>query len=164
MLLLHREVNMTMPQKQIPSERKALYYGGMILTGIGLLLFLSTFVTHLVNFGNFDHFEDRVQGMGFRAFGGMVLMVVGGFMMNVGAKGWSGSGVVLDPEKARKDVEPWSRMSGGVLSDALSEVEVVQKIGDRLGSSEPQVKIRCQKCQALNEESAKFCNQCGANI
>jgi hypothetical protein len=26
------------------------------------------------------------------------------------------------------------------------------------------IKIRCRGCQALNEESAKFCNQCGAVI
>lgn len=26
------------------------------------------------------------------------------------------------------------------------------------------IKIRCRNCQALNEESAKFCNQCGAEM
>ena len=104
---------MDTPQKQIPPERKALYYGGMALTGIGLLLFLSTFVTFMANFGNFDNFDAQARSEGFRAFGGMVLMMIGGFMMNVGAKGWAGSGIVLDPEKGRKDVEPWSRMGGG---------------------------------------------------
>ena len=29
----------------------------MALTGIGLLLFLSTFVTFMANFGNFDNFK-----------------------------------------------------------------------------------------------------------
>ena len=33
----------TPPQKQIPPDRKALYYGGMALTGLGLLLFLLVF-------------------------------------------------------------------------------------------------------------------------
>jgi RNA polymerase subunit RPABC4/transcription elongation factor Spt4 len=155
---------MDMPKRQIPPERKTLYYGGMALIGIGLLLFLSTFVTFMANFGNFDNFEGRAQSEGFRAFGGMLLMMIGGFLMNVGAKGWAGSGVVLDPEKARKDVEPWSRLGGGVVQDALSEVEVVKKIQDRLDSPEPQVKVRCQKCHALNDETAKFCNQCGSAI
>ena len=155
---------MDTPQKQIPPERKALYYGGMALTGIGLLLFLSTFVTFMANFGNFDNFDAQARSEGFRAFGGMVLMMIGGFMMNVGAKGWAGSGIVLDPEKGRKDVEPWSRMGGGMVQDALSEVEVVKKIGDRLDAPDPQVKVRCQKCQSLNDETAKFCNQCGAAI
>jgi RNA polymerase subunit RPABC4/transcription elongation factor Spt4 len=85
-------------------------------------------------------------------------------LRSVGAKGWAGSGVVLDPETARKDVEPWSRMGGGVLQDALSEVQVVKKIEDRLDSPKPQVKVRCRKCQTLNDEPAKFCNQCGSAI
>jgi hypothetical protein len=155
---------MDRPNKQIPPERRALYYVGMALIGIGLLLFLSTFVTFLANFGNFDNFEGRAKSEGFRAFGGMVLMMIGGFMMNVGAKGWAGSGVVLDPERGRKDVEPWSRMGGGMVQDALSEVEVVKKIGDRLDAPAPHVKVRCQKCQTLNDETAKFCNQCGSAI
>jgi hypothetical protein len=28
----------------------------------------------------------------------------------------------------------------------------------------PQSKVRCHKCQALNDEHAKFCNQCGAAV
>jgi hypothetical protein len=26
------------------------------------------------------------------------------------------------------------------------------------------VKVRCQKCEALNDEAAKYCNQCGSPI
>ena len=74
------------PKKQIPPERKALYYGGMALIGVGLLLFLSTFVTFMANFGNFDNFEDQAKSEGFRAFGGIVLMMIGGFLMMVGAR------------------------------------------------------------------------------
>jgi hypothetical protein len=159
-----RRCFMGTPNKQLPPERKALYYGGMGLTGVGFLLFISVFFTGAANFGNFDHFEERARSEMFRAITGMVLMMAGGFMMRVGAKGWAGSGVVLDPEKAREDVEPWSRMAGGVAQDALSEVEMVKKIEDRLEASPPAVKIRCQKCQALNDEAAKFCNQCGASI
>jgi len=155
---------MNTPNKQIPPERKALYYGGMALTGIGFLLFISVFFTGAANFGNFDNLEGRAQSEMFRAIIGMVLMMAGGIMMNIGAKGWAGSGVVLDPEKARKDVEPWSRMGGGVVQDALSEVDVVKKIEGRLESPEPQVKVRCRKCQALNDETAKFCNQCASAL
>jgi RNA polymerase subunit RPABC4/transcription elongation factor Spt4 len=151
-------------QRQIPPERKALYYWGMALAGIGLLLFFSTFISGLANFGNFDNFRNRVRSEGFVAFGGMALMIAGGFLMNVGARGWAGSGVVLDPERARKDVEPWSRLGGGVVQDALSEVEIVNKLEDRLAPPEPQVKIRCRNCQTLNDERAKYCNQCGSEI
>ena len=29
---------------------------------------------------------------------------------------------------------------------------------------EPVVKVRCRGCSALNDEHAKFCNQCGAAV
>ena len=31
-------------------------------------------------------------------------------------------------------------------------------------SSDQIIKVRCQRCQALNDESARFCNQCGAEL
>jgi hypothetical protein len=154
---------MATPQKQITPDRKALYYVGMGLAGVGLLLFLSTFITSIGNFGNFDDFEGRARSEGFRAIGGMVLIMIGVFLMSVGARGWAGSGVILDPEKARRDVEPWSRLGGGVLQDALSEVDVVKKVEGRLDAPE-RIKVRCPKCQALNDETARFCNQCAAPI
>jgi hypothetical protein len=155
---------MSDPRNEIPPERKTLYYAGMGVAGLGFLLFLSTFFTSALNFGNFDHFEERARSEGLRAITGMVLIIVGMFLLKVGAKGWAGSGVILDPKKAREEVEPWSRMAGGMAQDALSEIEVVKKVEEHLSAPPPQVKIRCQKCQALNEESAKFCNQCGSAL
>ena len=155
---------MDKPQKQIAPERKALYYGGLALTGLGILLFLSTFVTFMANFGNFDNFEGRARSDGFRAFGGMILIIIGSFMMNVGSKGGAVSGIELDPEQSLTDVEPWSRLGGGLSHEDLTEVEVVKKIEGRLDAPEPQVKVRCRKCQTLNDETAKFCNQCGSAL
>lgn len=156
---------MDAPRKQIPPERRNLYYLGMGVAILGALSFFSVFVTFLANFGNFDNFEGRVQSEGFRAIGGMFLIVVGSIVMNIGARGWAGSGVVLDPERARKEVEPWSRLAGGVTQDALSEIPLVKKLEDRLGNPEPQVvKVRCRQCQGLNDETARFCNQCGAAL
>ena len=118
-----------MARRQIPPERKTLYYIGMGVSLLGVLMFLSTFVTFLINVGNFDNFHARARSDGFRAFGGMFLIIVGGAMMNIAARGLAGSGVVLDPEKARTDVEPWTRMTGGMVSDALDEAGIdVQKI------------------------------------
>jgi hypothetical protein len=172
---------MNAPRKKITPERKAMYYGGMALIAIGILLFVSTFFTGPDIGGRNDpqpgepNFWERAQerheefGRGMkttiiRALLGMGLMVVGSILMNVGARGAAGSGLVLDPEKARQDLEPWSRMGGGVVQDALSEVKVVKKLEEGMGNPQPQVKVRCQKCQGLNDEAAKFCNQCGAAI
>jgi hypothetical protein len=95
---------------------------------------------------------------------GMGTMVVGAILMRIGARGAAGSGLVLDPQQARRDFEPWSRMGGGVVQDALSELGAVEPLLGKSGSVQPQVKVRCRQCQALNDESAKFCSQCGAAV
>jgi hypothetical protein len=153
---------MNEPQRQIPPERKAVYYVGMVMMGVGFLLFLSTFFSGIANFGNFDNFEERVRGEMFRALLGMVLLIVGGIVMKVGAVGLAGSGLKLDPEQARRDIEPWARMGGGMAQDALAEVELARQLGRHLErSGQPQVKVRCPHCKALNDETSKFCGQCG---
>jgi hypothetical protein len=114
-----------MPQRNISPERQGLYNFGMILTGIGLLLFLSTFVSFLSNFGDFTDFEGRARSGGMRAFGGIICIAIGQFIMRLGRSGVAGSGLKLDPQEARRDLEPWSRMSGGMLKDTLDEAGVV---------------------------------------
>ncbi|MAT70940.1 MAG: hypothetical protein CMJ58_15620 [Planctomycetaceae bacterium] len=113
-----------MPNRRISPDRRALYYTGMIITGLGVLSFLSTFVTFLWHFGDFSNFTANARSDGLRALGGIIGIIVGGVLMNVGARGAAGSGLVLDPEQARRDVEPWSRMAGGMASDALDEAGV----------------------------------------
>ena len=112
------------PTRQPSPERKNIYYIGMALSVVGVLTFLSTFVTFIINFGTLDHFEGRVRSGMARALIGMGLIVVGGLMRNAGRMGLAGSGIKLDPEQARKDVEPWARMGGGVLKDALDEAGI----------------------------------------
>lgn len=131
----------------------------MVLSIIGGLLFVSVFFTAASNFGNFDNFNERASSEMFRAFGGMALLVIGSVLMGIGRKGLAGSGIVLDPEKARDDVEPWSRMSGGMMNDALSEVDLVQDLRKGAGKDSI-IKVRCRGCGALNDEDAKFCDQC----
>jgi len=154
-------MRIVMPQNtKIPPERRALYYGGMAVGAVGLVLFASTFVFFLANFGNFDNFAGRARLGGFLAFGGIFLVIVGGALMSVGARGLAGSGVLLDPTKARRDLEPWARMGGGMLGDALEESGLPKKPG----APEVKVKVRCSGCRGLNPEAARFCNQCGAAL
>lgn len=160
------------PQREISPDRKLLYYGGMGCSIVGGLLFLSTFVTGCANFGNFDHFEERARGEMGRAIGGMVLLIIGGALMNAGRAGLAGSGIVLDPQKARKDLEPWNRTAGGMANDALDEIDLAKKLEAKLdepaapppAAAAPVIKVRCRECAALNDETAKFCNQCGKPV
>jgi 3-oxoacyl-(acyl-carrier-protein) synthase len=65
-----------------------------------------------------------------RAVIGMVMMIAGGLLSGVGKAGLAGlaglaaSGITLDTEQARRDVEPWSRMAGGALKDAMDEAGI----------------------------------------
>jgi len=141
--------------RQVSEERKAAYYLGSVLIGVGLLLFLSVFVTAAMNFGDFDDFETRSSNEMFRAIAGMALIFVGKIVRGIGARGLAGSGVVLDPERARRELEPYSRMAGGMVKDALQEAQV--------GSGGPQrvVMVKCGACAQLNDEDAQFCKACG---
>jgi hypothetical protein len=160
------------PIRDITPERKALYYAGMGCTGLGMLLFLSVFVTGCMNFGNFDNFEGEAKSSMARGIGGMALMMIGTGLMTVGRLGTAGSGVVLDPRKMRQDLEPWNRAAGGMTNDTLEEIDIVQKLGKKLdepaqppaAAPPPAVKVRCRACNVLNDEHAKFCNQCGAAL
>ena len=140
--------------RQISDERKTAYYGGGVLIAIGFLLFLSVFITGARNFGNFSNFEANARSDMFRGFGGMALIVIGVVVRNIGARGLAGSGVVLDPDKAREELEPYSRMAGGMVKDALDEADV--HLG---GKPEKVIMVKCRACGKLNEEDAKFCGQ-----
>lgn len=113
-----------MAKRDVSDGRKATYYVGGAMSLVGLLLFLSTFLSAAANFGNFSNFESRTRSMAVRAVAGMGLMIAGGALTAVGRRGLAGSGVLLDPQKAREDLEPWNRATGGMVKDALDEAGV----------------------------------------
>ena len=80
--------------------------------------------------------------------------------MNIGARGAAGSGLILDPEKAREDLNPYTSAAGGMINDALKEVEILNPKSD----GKDLIKVRCQSCKELNDEDAKFCKNCGKEI
>lgn len=146
--------------RRISSERKSLYYLGNVLIVFGLILFASTFVTFFSHFGDFSNFEADARSDFGRALAGTACMFVGGILRKVGARGLAGSGVVLDPDRAREELEPYSRMVGGMAKDALDEADIdLDHSGSR--SSEKVVMIKCRECGKLNEEDSKFCQECG---
>ncbi len=162
---------------QIPSGQKALYYAGMALIGIGFLVFLSLFFRNHTPVSPEDWasptfsrgraheaFERKSNSTRNTAFTGMGLIVLGSVFLSIGARGLAGSGIVLDPEQARRDLEPWSRMKGGMVDDALSEVAVVKAVTKRFGETKTEIKVRCPQCRELNGETAKFCSQCGTPV
>ncbi len=143
--------------REISPERKTMYYLGTGLLVVGGLLFLSVFVSFFSRFGDFRNFESRASSDFTRAFAGMILAGLGAGIRSVAARGLAGSGVILSPEDAREDLEPYSRMAGGMLRDALDEADV------RAGGAVPKevIRVKCRTCGGLNEEDARFCKACG---
>lgn len=145
--------------RKISPGRKGAYYFGMGLMLLGGIIIASAIVSSIVNFGDFTDFEQRSKSGMFRAVGGAFLLFIGVVIRIIGAGGLAGSGVVLDPEQAREDLEPYTRMAGGMVKDALKEADI-----DLGGSSEKVVMIKCRACGKLNEEDSKFCQECGKDI
>ncbi|MBN2684334.1 MAG: hypothetical protein JXR40_03565 [Pontiellaceae bacterium] len=146
--------------KQISDERKAAFYIGTGLMIIGGLIFASVFVTFIANFGSFDYdIGDKMKSAMIRGFGGMALLVIGGIVRGIGALGVAGSGVKLDPEQAKEELEPYSRMAGGMIKDVLNEADI-----NLSGKPERIIMIKCTACGKLNEEDSKFCQECGNKI
>ena len=146
-----------MPERDISQNRKTLYYVGMAMSALGLLSFLSTFFTFLWHFGDFTDFEANARSDGFRAVGGMILMIAGGVVMGIGRAGAAGSGLKLDPQQMRRDLEPWNRAAGGMTKDRLEEMGIdVPKIAAGIanigkGSGET-VESRLRGLHALHKD------------
>lgn len=147
---------------KISDHRKTAFYIGTGLQILGGLLFASTFVTAIWNFGDFTNFQADARSAMIRAFGGMALLIVGGVVRVVGARGMAGSGMVLDPEQARNDLEPYSRMGGGMLGDALDEAGISWEQPKQ--QPEQVVMIRCRGCGELSNETANYCQACGQKL
>ena len=151
--------------KHISEERKGAYYIGMGLMILGGIFFASSFVSFISNFGDFSNFESNAKSGMMRAIGGMGLLVLGGIIRAIGARGLAGSGVILDPEKAREDLEPYSRMAGGMVKDAMDAADVnLSSAQDLRSAPEKIIMIKCRSCAKLNEEDSKFCQECGEQL
>lgn len=123
-----------------PSPWKAVKFVGIGISVIGFLMFFSVFISGAMNFGNFDDFEARTRNMSLRAVFGMFLMIGGGALSGIAAK----QGGTGGNESGLSNDGTWSFGSDRDLAGPI--------------------KIRCPKCRSLNDEAAKFCDQCGADL
>lgn len=142
-------------RKSISPDRQALYYVGMAIFAFGLVSFLSVFLTF--GRGGMSSFMGR-------GFGGMVFMMVGQFLMRIGSRGWAGSGLVLDPDRARRELGHWEQLGGHTIPGQRSASESLRDLEVPLDPPDPEIKLRCRNCQMLNEEYANFCSHCGTAL
>lgn len=147
----------------ISNKRKATYYIGLAMTGIGFLLFISTF---FIGFNTDPFYPGTTQNPIGNAVIGMMLMIAGGIVSSIGAKGAAGSGLILDPEKAVEDLKPYNTAAGEMINDVVGQVDAVSHLTGGTAQSETReiIRIKCRECGSLNEEDAKFCKACGREL
>ncbi|HOM42842.1 MAG TPA: zinc ribbon domain-containing protein [Bacillota bacterium] len=146
---------------KITRERKAAYYIGMGMMGIGFLLFISVFFAAASSMN--DPFGGGIYSSFSNAVIGMILMIAGSVVMNIGAKGAAGSGLLLDPDKAREDMKPFNEAKGGMINDVISNIDAIDQITN-FNESKEVIKIKCRGCGGLNDEDARFCKACGKEL
>lgn len=146
---------------KITKQRKAIYYIGLGMTVLGFILFISVFFS-VAMFMNGPFGASREPAF-MNSVLGMVLMIAGSVVLRIGAQGAAGSGILLDPEKAREDLKPFNEAKGGMINDVLSNIDVVDNF-TKSNEEKEVIKIRCRNCHSLNDEDAKFCKNCGKEI
>jgi hypothetical protein len=147
---------------KLKSSRKVTYYVGLGIMIVGIILFLSTFLyfpTGLM--GNF-HMEERIPPFANSVIG-IILIAVGGLVKEIGAKGTAGSGLLLNPDKAREDLKPFNEAKGGMINDVIRNIDLVDDIA-KSNQKQEVIKIKCRSCGSLNDEDAKFCKSCGKDL
>ena len=99
--------------------RKGIYYLGLVLGAAGFLCCFGSTASGGCGIaaGGMPHFD----GIFPIFLVGMLLFAAGGILAGIGRSGLAGSGIVLDPRLARKELKPWAKMGGGILKDALEE-------------------------------------------
>ncbi|WP_427339062.1 zinc ribbon domain-containing protein [Caloranaerobacter sp. DY30410] len=148
---------------KISTKRKVTYYIGISLTIIGFLMFFSVFFIGFtaINEPNFGGISSAFV----RAPIGMILVIAGAILQNIGKRGAAGSGIILDPEKAREDLKPFNTAKGKMINDVVENIDILKNFNGKSSSvTKEVVKIRCRNCGKLNDENAKFCNECGKEL
>lgn len=142
-----------MKKNAISVERQMLFYVGRGMTIVGIILFLSTFFSFMnpasLSMGSFMA----------RPVIGIILIASGQFVSQIGARGAAGSGMILNPDQAQEDLKPWTTMAGGMLNDAVSQVD-----GLKPPPPKEVIRIKCRSCKTLNEEDATYCKKCGETL
>lgn len=150
------------PPNALSERRRGLHAVGLGAQALGALVFAASFVGFACAgqraASGALHEPSNPVAWWFGCLIGGALIAGGGFLRGTAARGIAGSGLVLDPEQARRDLSPWARAGGGLLKDALDEA------GRGRPAPEVQVRLRCRACERLNGEDARFCSGCGSEL
>ena len=144
-------------RRQVSKGRKFAFYCGYLSMAAGLALLIFTVATLDLTA------PSRIRAAGFRVLAGLGLLGAGLLLRRVGIRGLAGSLLILDPPRAKEDLEPWSRAAGGLVDAGLSEVSIAREAAERLAGKE-KIRLRCPRCRALNDDGAERCQGCGEKL
>ncbi len=143
---------------KISNQRKVIYYIGIVIIVIGILLSMSSFFVKMDT-----GFSMETPSFFKRGVLGMICMIVGFALTSIGRLGAAGSGLLLDPDKERDDLKPFNESKGRMINDVIENIDIVKNINhpsNEKGTIEV-IKIKCRECGELNDEDSKFCKKCG---
>lgn len=158
--------------RELKTWRKVLYIIGNVFLVLGVILFFTVFIDSGYDIyfeGNSLRYSSRFfYDSTFRAIFGFGLILLGTVMKELAKKGLAGAGLILDPERERRDAEPFSRSKGGKFADSYDEFRNESNFHEDLErvrvSQKEKIMVRCPKCKTLNDEDASFCKSCGTKL
>ena len=126
---------------KLSNERKVTYYIGIGMMVFGFILFISVFfqVANLMR----DPFTTNKLPSFTNPIIGFILIAIGRIVSRIGAKGAAGSGMILDPDKAREDLKPFNEVKGQMLNDVISNIDAVNNITKPAENKEI-IKVKCR--------------------
>jgi len=134
---------------KITKQRKATYYIGLGMIVLGFILFISVFFSAAMFMNN--PFGASREPSFMNSVLGMVLMISGSFVSRIGAHGAAGSGILLDPEKAREDLKPFNEAKGGMINDVISNIDIADNF-TKSSEEKEVIKIRCRNSAKAAEK------------
>ncbi len=116
---------------------------GFSLAAVGLVVLLSACLIAVLRWGGIGKFQPNMQLVGFAAIGGIVFAGAGFVVMIIGSMGTLGAGIDMQPE---------------------DEVRKFDTIRERYTPETRELVLCCVSCRSINEQQARFCNQCGTAL
>jgi len=108
---------------KISNQRKVLYYIGIGTIIIGFIMFMSSFFVKMDT-----GFSMETPSFFKRGALVMICMIVGSVLPSIGRLWAAGSGFLLNPDKEREDLKPFSESKGRMINDVIENIDIVKNI------------------------------------
>ena len=147
---------------------KAVAILGVVLLCIGLILFLSCFVTNIVGGAPSSPEEGHRQfvSFGIRGFGGFLLIAVGSFLFIPVFTKYGAKYSNYAAKYAKEDLTNLANTSADITGPAVKKIAKSAKEGweDETDIQDGQDTKFCSNCGKRIKKSANFCEHCGTKL